>query len=92
MKIPTVHNNGTGGKELLEEAMVALRAVNTAIHEVSCMTVHGRDYYVQGGPDHLTVYRDACFEQSERIRLLQTVSTDLEKYCLGIQQQLKRNA
>lgn len=75
MMIPTVHINGTGKKNLLQELEYAVSALVEAISEVSDITVHGRDYYVQG-PE---AYAQARIEMHERIAALEKVKRELEE-------------
>jgi hypothetical protein len=44
---PTVHLNGTAGKDLLREYKLLYRSVCTSIECLADATCHGRDYYVQ---------------------------------------------
>jgi hypothetical protein len=83
--IPTVHLNGTGKKNLLEELEIAHGAVNTAIDALRQVTVHGRDYYVQG--EH--AYGQARTEMDARLAALAAVQDDLLNLHVAIQQQGK---
>jgi hypothetical protein len=71
--IPTIHLNGTGSKTLLEELETAHTAITEAIAAVQQITVHGRDYYVQG--PH--AYGQARTEMDARLTALEQVQRDL---------------
>lgn len=73
MMIPTVHLNGTGKHNLLSELETAYAAVGTAIDALRQVTVHGRDYYVQG--PH--AYGQARTEMDVRLDALRAVQDDL---------------
>ena len=73
MMIPSVHLNGTSQKNLLAELETAYSAVNAANDALRQVTVHGRDYYVQG--DH--AYPQARHEMDARLGALEQVMSDL---------------
>lgn len=73
--IPTVHSNGTGKKNLLEEVEAAHTKLVEAMSALRQMTVHGRDYYVQG--PH--AYGQARTEMDARLAALQQVEDDLRE-------------
>lgn len=75
MMIPTVHRNGTDKKNLLAELEEAHAAVGAAIEKVRQVTVHGRDYYVQG--PH--AYGQARTEMDVRLAALDKVKDDLRE-------------
>jgi len=81
MMIPTVHLNGTSKQNMLEELEVAHGAVNTAIDALRQVTVHGRDYYVQG--EH--AYLQARHEMDARLAALVAVQDDLLTMRVAIQ-------
>jgi len=83
MMIPTVHTNGTGKKDLLEELETAVRAVREARKAVLDITVHGRDYYVQGS----NAYAQARTEMDVRLAALNQVRDDLQVMYAEIQKQ-----
>lgn len=73
MMIPTVHLNGTGKKNLLDELEVAYAKIGEALDALRQVTVHGRDYYVQG--PH--AYGQARTEMDARLTALETVRKDV---------------
>ena len=83
MMIPTVHLNGTAKKNLLEElheASTALRAAEVVLQQV---TVHGRDYYVQG--PH--AYGQARTEMDARLAALTNLQYEIQTMYQEIQKQ-----
>jgi hypothetical protein len=70
---PTVHLNGTGRETLLKEVVDAAHAVDAAWTALAAMTVHARDYYLQG-PNAL---RQAEREHRERLEAIRAVYDDL---------------
>ena len=83
MMIPTVHLNGTGARNLLEELEAAYAAVGTAIDALRQVTVHGRDYYVQG--PH--AYGQARTEMDARLDALRVVQDELLAMHIAVQGQ-----
>lgn len=83
MMIPTLHLNGTGKQSLLSELETAHAAVTAAIDALRQVTVHGRDYYVQG--EH--AYHQARHEMDARLAALSSVVDDLLNMHLAIEQQ-----
>jgi hypothetical protein len=81
--IPTVHLNGTSRAYLLAELEAAQDALRVAEEALRQVTVHGRDYYVQG-PD---AYRVARREMDARLDALRGVQRDLEALWSGIEAQ-----
>ena len=76
LSLPTVHMNGTGAKDLLEEAEAAYDAVGAALTALRRMTVNGRDYYVQIDP---RAFYKASDQHRDRQFALQQVQNDLER-------------
>jgi hypothetical protein len=79
---PTIHLNGTGKETLLEELATALDGIATALHTVSQMTVHGRDYYPQGPQ----AYQVARIEQERRLRMLMEIQNELSEMYTKIEE------
>lgn len=73
--IPTVHLNGTGKEELINQLMEAGFAVRKASEALAKARPHGRDYYVQADPDALT---KAIDQHDDRMRKLRQVYDELE--------------
>ena len=48
LKIPTIHLNGTSGRNLFAQVREARNAVGTALEVHAAAAPHGRDYYPQG--------------------------------------------
>jgi hypothetical protein len=80
MMIPTVHLNGTGKKNLLAELETAYAAVGAALEALRQVTVHGRDYYVQG--EH--AYGQARTEMDARLAALAKVRSDLHDLHIAV--------
>jgi hypothetical protein len=76
MMIPTIHSNGSGKAALLDELHEAGVALDKAIEAVQQVTVHGRDYYVQGP----AAYTQAREEMDRRLSALRQVQDDL--FCM----------
>jgi hypothetical protein len=80
MMIPTIHLNGTGKQNLLNELETAVGALTVAGAALRQVTVHGRDYYPQG--DH--AYAQARHEMDQRLNALQSVVNDLMEMHVSI--------
>jgi hypothetical protein len=67
---PTVHLNGTAGKDLLREYKLLYRSVCTSIECLADATCHGRDYYVQaqGAFFEASAQRQDMFEHLREVR------------------------
>jgi hypothetical protein len=78
--IPTVHRNGTSGKELLDQILEARAALRVAIKALQNACPNGRDYYVQGDR---TIHQ-ALEQHSDRLSKIQSVYSDLEQIATGI--------
>ena len=52
MMLPTIHMNGTSGKDLLKGYCNAISAIHAALDAMELIAPNGRDYYPQGN--------DAC--------------------------------
>jgi hypothetical protein len=88
MMIPTVHSNGTGRQALLAETQAAWNRLDEAHRALRAVTVHGRDYYVQG-PD---AYRQAREEMDGRLDRLEQLMGEVAKLYCGIETQEHRGA
>jgi hypothetical protein len=73
MMIPTVHPNGTGKQALLREVEAAHTAMEAAMAALAQVTVHGRDYYVQGPQ----AYLQARHEMDNRQAALRSAAAEL---------------
>lgn len=97
MMIPTIHVNGTAGKDLLREYEEAIRALYVAHEKVAALTVHGRDYYVQDQLDarseirqyNDTAYARARAEHDEHLSTLTRISHELLEVYEGIDKQVE---
>ena len=83
--IPTVHMNGTGKETLLREYVNAMNAVEKAVEALAQVTVHGRDYYVQG-PDWIHA---AMLQRCNQFEKLRAVRDELEMIAVAISEQGK---
>lgn len=77
LAVPTVHLNGTGAAELMEQYQTMWKAVFAAISALRANGPHGRDYYVQ---DQSTgdSYIKAAREHKERLLALEKILTEIE--------------
>lgn len=83
LAIPTVHSNGTSGKELLAQLLLAYRAVKEAERLLAAACPHNRDYYVQfGNPG-----KEAREQHASRMYRLHSVAVELETIAIAIQDQ-----
>lgn len=88
MMIPTVHMNGTAGKDLQAELQTAHEALQQAIDALRQVTVHGRDYYVQGP----SAYAQARHEMDARVTALGDVLAELQTMYQAVYQQNEQRA
>jgi hypothetical protein len=72
---PTVHMNGSGKKQLVEQYTKAVEALNDAIAALNEAYPHGRDYYVQGEG----AIDSACSQQDARIKAVRIVRNDMQE-------------
>lgn len=72
MRVPTIHLNGTGGEQLLEQVTDSCRALQAAIEKMRAAWPNARDYYVQEDG----AYVEADAEWRERLDKLQGVLKD----------------
>jgi len=73
MELPIVNINGTSRKQLLEQYLAALLALQVTVKAVQDAAPHGRDY-VHGGN-----ISAAIAEHVERLAVLQRVADEIEK-------------
>lgn len=73
LSVPSIHLNGTSGATLRREYIAAHNAVNDAYEALTQVTVHGRDYYVQGDG----AFQKAREEHLVRLRKLSDVRDEL---------------
>ena len=69
---PTVHMNGTGGQDLLDQYCDAMRALSEAMDKLP--HPNGRDYYVQAPG----VIQDAMRQRERWAKALQTIHDEIE--------------
>lgn len=74
MITPTIHLNGTGGQDLLDQACEAARALNKAADVLASVGPNARDYYPQG--DH--AFPQARREHEERMAKLRALAAEYE--------------
>lgn len=83
LAIPTVHLNGTSGKELLAQLLRAYHAVREAERLLGAACPHNRDYYVQLGNHG----QEAREQHASRMQRLHSVAVELETIAIAIQDQ-----
>jgi len=88
--VPTVHMNGTGGAELLDDVTNNLTAINRALAALNATPPHQRDYYVND-PDE-SKYRLAREQHINRIARLQDIAKEYELIAENICDQMERRA
>ena len=83
---PTVHLNGTSGKELFEQNRAAMEAVAKALEAIYAAAPNKRDYYVQADGDN--AFSDAREAHFARAEMLTRIEIELEAIALKIQEQM----
>ena len=83
--VPSVNLNGTSKEALLKEYVNAMNAVEKAIEMLAQVTVHGRDYWPQGG----NVIHLAMHQRSAQFTHLRAVHAELESIAIAISEQGK---
>jgi hypothetical protein len=73
LTFPTVHMNGTGRQDLLDQYLTAANAVTAARHALHDTYPNGRDYYPQG-PEAI---QHAMNEHEARLERLAAVRAEL---------------
>lgn len=81
LKVPTVHLNGTSGKELTQQLIDAHEAIRKAVDALHAAMPHDRDYYVQPDPGAGQIARD---QMRDRIQKLEDIDAELIHVCLAI--------
>lgn len=71
--VPTVHLNGTGGKQLQAQLRAQAEAIQAAIDALAANAPHGRDYYVQ----HDDAYSIARAQHDARLAALRKILEEL---------------
>jgi len=84
---PTINNNGTNGKELLQQQLDAHAAVREAIAVLCKAAPHGRDYQTNGNDD---AYREARATWEQLNDMLITVRDEVFATGIHIRDQLDR--
>ena len=84
MQFPKINMNGTDGSNLLQQYLTALSSVQSAIHAVRAIEVHGRDYQTINS-DAASV---AMHEHRVRLGKLDGIRDDLERIAVDIQDQI----
>ncbi len=74
LHVPQINLNGTSAESLQEECRDAARAIRDALKALNAMTVNGRDWQFDGGPEE---YRLARAEHDERRRKLTQVGEEI---------------
>lgn len=87
--IPTIHLNGTDGRELLLEYTAALNAAEVALTKLQDCTCHGRDFYA---PNPESTFYQAREERGEALDKLRGVISYLETVAVGLDRQLRDRA
>jgi hypothetical protein len=77
---PTIHRNGTGRDQLLEQVLEAGHKVYEALKALEAASPNGRDYYPQG-PDAINT---AVQEYTVRVYKLKEVWDDLQELAIHI--------
>ena len=80
---PTIHLNGTSGKDLWKEYHTAYTAIDAAIDALYSATCNGRDFYVQGP----AAFSQARSERDAALAKLREVKSYTEEILMGIMAQ-----
>jgi hypothetical protein len=75
MQMPTIHFNGTNGRDLLEQYCEIGRAIANAIEKMVHNGPNGRDYYPLGP----AAFSIAASEHEARIKKLREVREEIEQ-------------
>lgn len=84
LTIPTIHLNGTSGKDLQKEYHAAYKAIDAAIDALANTTCNGRDFYVQDAG----AYYQARDERQAALDKLHDAKGYVEEVLMGIMDQL----
>jgi hypothetical protein len=80
---PTIHLNGTSGKDLWNEYHAAYEATKNSIDALCNATCNGRDFYPQGP----AAFSQARSERDGALQKLREVKTYIEEVLMGIMAQ-----
>jgi hypothetical protein len=80
---PTIHLNGTSGKDLWKEYHAAYTAIDAAIDALCDATCNGRDFYPQGS----AAFPQARSERDAALTKLREVKSYTEEILMGIMAQ-----
>ena len=80
---PSVHLNGTGRQELLDQYQSAIDDLRKAIDAVAKSAPHARDYYVQSSTAIVLAMR----QHAERLQALDTVLQQLNTLAEAVYRQ-----
>lgn len=83
MTYPTVHLNGTDGRDLLRQLCEAMIAIREAVSKVVAAGPNARDYYVQGPG----AFGQAQDEYNSRIDRLEAVCHELDDIAANVAKQ-----
>ncbi len=85
---PTVHLNGTGKADLLNQYLRIRGALWEAQRTISEGSPHGRDYYVQDGPEEDgEAVRQAAIENRARLLKLHEIEEEITAILINISDQ-----
>jgi hypothetical protein len=85
MKFPTIHMNGTSGKDLLEQNLAVQDALRQLLVAMANAGPNGRDYYVQLQQDGFNVAQD---EHHARLAKVRELFTDYDQLVENISDQI----
>lgn len=80
ISIPTVHMNGTGKDELLEQHIAVLEACRALTRALNAANPNGRDYYPQGAG----ALSAALAQHAARLLQVQTIAREINEISEGI--------
>lgn len=84
---PSVHLNGTSGRDLLEQYVTSMETLQKAIETLP--TPHGRDYYIQPGGSTGAPIDKALAEHRERLETLHRIRREIEEIAMHINEQVQ---
>lgn len=82
MMLPTIHMNGTGKADLVEQAYNVFEAANALIDKLAKACPNGRDYYPQGG-DAIGKAREEHFARFAAVRKIMEEMEAIMLHCEG---------
>lgn len=80
MTKPTIHLNGTGAQDLLDQYRTAMEALQAASEAHANASPNARDYYPQGGDAYTTARREHD-SRAERLEAISDEITELAIHC-----------